>query len=161
MGGSGALVQWHDPGLNRMNVAAKTAGNYKTLCWLSRLGWLRRARSSDAGRQLAATYREFMWKRADCHIRSVLRVRRSALCQPSQGHQINSSEVNHVTSSRLRMPLGLAQLAFGLLLLGEHFWSPSAEADWSSEWKKIVATAIKKGKSFFKGRVRRHVCYLL
>jgi len=84
-----------------------------------------------------------------------------ASCQPCRGHQINSSEVNHVTSSRLRMILGLAQLAFGLLLPSEHFWSASAEADWRSEWKRIVAAAKKKGKSFFKGRVRRYVCYLL
>jgi hypothetical protein len=59
------------------------------------------------------------------------------------------------------MILGLAQLAFGLLLPSEHFWSASAEADWRSEWKRIVAAAKKKGKSFFKGRVRGYVCYLL
>jgi len=29
-----------------MNVAAKTAGNYKTLCWLSRLAWFREDKSS-------------------------------------------------------------------------------------------------------------------
>src|SRR5215510_1214233 len=67
MAGSGALVQWHDPGLNRMNVAAKTAGNYKTLCWLSRLRWLRKVRSSDARQQLSAAYHEFTWKRAAAH----------------------------------------------------------------------------------------------
>src|SRR5262245_16540883 len=97
-------------------------------------------RSSDARQQLSAAYHGSRGNE-QLHIRLMFRLHRSALCQPSKGHQINSSEVNHVTSSGLRIPLGLAQLAFGF---GEHFWSPSAEADWRSEWKKIVATAKKK-----------------
>jgi len=161
MAGSGALVQWHDPGLNRMNVAAKQPEIIRRSvgCQGSDgFGGQDRAMldgnlpphtmSSCGNEQLPHPFNVFD---------SIAR----ASCQPCRGHQINSSEVNHVTSSRLRMILGLAQLAFGLLLPSEHFWSASAEADWRSEWKRIVAAAKKKGKSFFKGRVRRYVCYLL
>ncbi len=62
-------------------------------------------------------------------------------------------------SSRLKINLGLIQLAFGVLLLGDSFWSAGAAADWKSEWEKTVAAAKKRGTSRpFNETLRRGFC---
>jgi hypothetical protein len=49
-------------------------------------------------------------------------------------------------SSRLRITLGVIQLTFGILLLGDYFWNASARADWKKEWEKTLAAAKKEGQ---------------
>jgi hypothetical protein len=49
-------------------------------------------------------------------------------------------------SSSSRMTWAVIQLAFGILLLGDHFWSASARADWKKEWEKTLAAAKKEGQ---------------
>jgi hypothetical protein len=49
-------------------------------------------------------------------------------------------------SSRLRMSLGLIHFVFGILFVGDHFWSAGASADWKKEWEKTLAAAKKEGQ---------------
>jgi ABC-type glycerol-3-phosphate transport system substrate-binding protein len=49
-------------------------------------------------------------------------------------------------SSTSRITLGLIQVAFGSLLLGDSFWSAGALADWKKEWEKTLAGAKKEGQ---------------
>src|SRR5438093_9563804 len=102
-----------------MHVAVKTAGNYKTLRWLSRLGEVDVARYCERClTTTSAKYYEFASGNeqasypSKCSSPSLRRV----VNLPKGARLIRESE----SSSRLRITLGFIHLAFGILLLGDH-----------------------------------------